>query len=65
MDMLINIPLYLFGAFILYLLLTSFFTVKTAEIAVIQRFGKFLSIATPGLNWKVPIRLGTPAPATY
>ena len=55
MEHLINIPLYLFGGFILYLLLTSFFTVKTAEIAVIQRFGKFLSIATPGLNWKVPI----------
>ena len=33
---------------------SSFFTVKTAEVAIITRFGKFLRIAEPGLNWKVP-----------
>ena len=32
----------------------SFFTVETAQIAVITRFGKFLRIAEPGLNWKWP-----------
>jgi regulator of protease activity HflC (stomatin/prohibitin superfamily) len=32
----------------------SFFTVNTAEVAVVTRFGKFLRIADPGLNWKVP-----------
>jgi regulator of protease activity HflC (stomatin/prohibitin superfamily) len=32
----------------------SFFTVKTAEVAVVVRFGKFLRIAQPGLSWKVP-----------
>ena len=32
----------------------SFFTVKTAEVAVVVRFGKFLRIAEPGLSWKVP-----------
>jgi len=32
----------------------SFFTVKTAEVAVITRFGKFLRVANPGLNWKWP-----------
>ena len=32
-----------------------FFTVRTAEIAVITRFGKFLRIAQPGLNMKVPL----------
>lgn len=32
-----------------------FFTVRTAEIAVITRFGKFLRIANPGLNVKVPL----------
>ncbi len=31
-----------------------FFTVRTAEVAVITRFGKFLRIAQPGLNVKVP-----------
>ena len=34
--------------------LTGFFAVETAELAVISRFGKFLRIAQPGLNWKVP-----------
>jgi regulator of protease activity HflC (stomatin/prohibitin superfamily) len=34
---------------------TSFFTVDTAQVAVITRFGKFLRIAQPGLNWKWPI----------
>ena len=27
---------------------------RTAEIAVITRFGKFLRVAEPGLNWKRP-----------
>ncbi len=31
-----------------------FFTVKTAQVAVVVRFGKFLRIAQPGLNVKVP-----------
>jgi regulator of protease activity HflC (stomatin/prohibitin superfamily) len=39
---------------LLYVLFGSFFTVKTAEVAVITRFGKFLRIAQPGLNWKSP-----------
>jgi regulator of protease activity HflC (stomatin/prohibitin superfamily) len=38
----------------LYLILASFFTVRTAEVAVITRFGKFLRVAEPGLNWKRP-----------
>ena len=39
---------------ILFTFFGSFFTVKTAEVAVITRFGKFLRIAEPGLNWKIP-----------
>src|SRR5580698_7623101 len=39
---------------VLYLILASFFTVRTAEVAVITRFSKFLRVAEPGLNWKVP-----------
>ena len=34
--------------------LPSFFTVSTAQIAIVTRFGKFLRVAEPGLNWKVP-----------
>lgn len=40
---------------VLVLILGSFFTVNTAEVAVITRFGKFRRVADPGLNWKMPI----------
>jgi regulator of protease activity HflC (stomatin/prohibitin superfamily) len=40
---------------VLIVILGSFFTVSTAEVAVITRFGKFLRVAQPGLNWKMPI----------
>jgi len=42
------------AAFVLFTILGSFFTVATAEVAVITRFGKFLRVAEPGLNWKWP-----------
>ncbi len=35
-------------------ILGSFFTVNTAQVAVITRFGKFLRVANAGLNWKWP-----------
>jgi len=41
--------LLLFGAII-----SSFFTVQTAEVAIVQRLGKFARVAGPGLNWKTP-----------
>src|SRR5271166_5458273 len=40
--------------FVLSTIFGSFFTVRTAEVAVVVRFGKFLRIAEPGLSWKVP-----------
>ena len=51
-----------FGWFVLAILafivlstiLGSFFTVNTAQVAVITRFGRFLRVANPGLNWKWP-----------
>jgi len=33
---------------------STFFTVKSDEIGVVQRFGKFKRIAQPGLNFKLP-----------
>jgi regulator of protease activity HflC (stomatin/prohibitin superfamily) len=39
---------------VLSLILGSFFTVNTAQVAVITRFGKFLRVAEAGLNWKMP-----------
>src|SRR5258708_24707279 len=48
------IPTVVAAVIVLYLVRASFFTVRTAEVAVITRFGKFLRIAEPGLNWKRP-----------
>src|SRR2546430_15972108 len=48
------IPTVIAALIVLYLVMASFFTVRTAEVAVITRFGKFLRIAEPGLNWKRP-----------
>jgi len=38
----------------LSLVLGSFFTVETAQVAIVQRLGKFARVAGPGLNWKTP-----------
>jgi len=35
-------------------ILGSFFTVNTAQVAVVTRFGRFLRVAEAGLNWKMP-----------
>ena len=39
---------------VLFVLFGSLFTVSTAQVAVVTRFGKFLRVAQPGLNWKSP-----------
>jgi len=48
----------IFGVIFLLLVLGavigSFFTVQTAEVAIVQRLGKFARVAGPGLNWKTP-----------
>jgi regulator of protease activity HflC (stomatin/prohibitin superfamily) len=42
------------GFLVLSTALGCFFTVNTAQVAVITRFGRFLRVAEPGLNWKWP-----------
>ena len=54
MDTLTTIFLVIVGIIALTFILGSFFTVNTAQVAVITRFGKFLRAADAGLNWKVP-----------
>jgi regulator of protease activity HflC (stomatin/prohibitin superfamily) len=54
MDVLFIILLGALGLILLTMILGSFFTVETAQVAIITRFGKFLRVADPGLNWKVP-----------
>jgi regulator of protease activity HflC (stomatin/prohibitin superfamily) len=54
MDVLFLVLLAVVAIVVLSLILGSFFTVNTAQVAIITRFGKFLRVAEPGLNWKVP-----------
>src|SRR6202521_1769021 len=43
------------AVFALSIILGSFFTVETAQVAIVQRLGKFARVAGPGLNWKTPL----------
>jgi regulator of protease activity HflC (stomatin/prohibitin superfamily) len=54
MDPLFLIPVGVLALIVLIVFLSSFFNVNTAEVAIITRFGKFLRVADPGLNWKRP-----------
>lgn len=54
MDVVILIPLAVVFIIALTLIFGSFFTVNTAQVAIITRFGKFLRVAEAGLNWKTP-----------
>jgi regulator of protease activity HflC (stomatin/prohibitin superfamily) len=54
MDIFLVVMLVVAAIIVLTLVLGSFFTVNTAQVAVITRFGKFLRVADPGLNWKTP-----------
>ena len=54
MDTPTMVVLFVLFIIVLFTVLGSFFTVNTAQVAVITRFGKFLRVANPGLNWKVP-----------
>ncbi|MGA8728592.1 MAG: SPFH domain-containing protein [Terracidiphilus sp.] len=54
MDLLLLIPIGILALVFLSFVFGSFFTVNTAQVAVITRFGKFLRVAEAGLNWKTP-----------
>src|SRR3984957_2569653 len=54
MDAVVLIPSIMLAILVLGTILGSFFTVSTAQVAVITRFGKFLRVAEAGLNWKRP-----------
>lgn len=42
------------GIFLLCVFFGSFFTIHTKQAGIVERFGKFLRVANPGLNWKTP-----------
>lgn len=49
-----NIRYILAGALILFISISSIFTVDTEEVGIITRFGEFDRIARPGLKFKAP-----------
>lgn len=51
----LNIPLYVFLFFALFIFFSSFFTVKQQTAAIIERFGKYQSIRHSGLQLKIPV----------
>lgn len=51
------IPVLFFVFFILFVGLTSFYTIEPDEVGVIRRFGKFTRITEPGLHWKLPFNV--------
>ena len=55
-KLLLLIPL---GLFLLLGMFSSYFTVNPECVAVIQRFGKFHTIAEPGLHFKLPLGIDT------
>tara|TARA_B100000780_G_scaffold55723_1_gene35106 strand:+ start:845 stop:1786 length:942 start_codon:yes stop_codon:yes gene_type:complete len=49
-----NLLPYILLAFILLILYTGFFVVKQQSAAIVERFGRFLSIRQSGLHFKIP-----------
>ena len=43
------------GLILLFLFFSSFFTIEQQMVGIVERFGKFIKIAKPGLNFKLPI----------
>ena len=54
MDVFVTALLVLVILFGIGTVLSGLFTVATAKAAVVQRFGKFVRVAGPGLNFKLP-----------
>ncbi len=55
MEYVIGALLVLLFALIAFLAFGPFFTVQQQSTAIVQRFGKFMRVAPPGLNIKLPI----------
>ena len=47
-------PTIMFASIILFIALTSFYSVAQDEVGVIRQFGKYSRTTPPGLHWKLP-----------
>ena len=41
--------------FIIVIITKGIVIVKQAQVVIVERFGKYLQILTPGINWIIPI----------
>src|SRR6202167_2798200 len=58
MDATTSVILFFLGIFLIFVLCIvfgSFFTVETAQVAIVQRLGKFARVAGPGLYLETPL----------
>lgn len=54
MDSFLQVVFAVLAMAVLVAILGSFYTVQTAEAAIITRFGQFVRPSGPGLGWKIP-----------
>ncbi|MGA7675819.1 MAG: SPFH domain-containing protein [Rhizomicrobium sp.] len=54
MDVVITIIICVAAFFVLTIILGSYFTVQQQSRAIVERFGKYVRTANPGLNFKIP-----------
>jgi membrane protease subunit HflK len=51
------IPTILMVVVVLFVLLTSFYSVEQDEVGIIRQFGKYHRTTAPGLHWKLPFNI--------
>lgn len=51
----IGVLFIILALFVIYLIFSGAFSVQEQNAIVIERFGKFLKVANPGLNFKIPL----------
>ena len=54
MDVIITVLIGIAGFFALTVVLGSYFTVQQQSRAIVERFGRYVRTANPGLNFKIP-----------
>jgi regulator of protease activity HflC (stomatin/prohibitin superfamily) len=54
MDVIITVLIGIAGFFALTIVLGSYFTVQQQSRAIVERFGRYVRTANPGLNFKIP-----------
>jgi len=54
MDVIITVLIAFAGIFALSIVLGSYFTVQQQSRAIVERFGRYVRTANPGLNFKIP-----------